>query len=130
MLLGGNDSRVLLTPRIKPSQALYYQLSRFDIPSGQRHMADLTEFLKRERGISELCFAGLGFKGPFFSLLPPHALSALPSVRKYIDSFPPDGVCVGPGPWNAACFHGGYMEPSQEPSMLGRGQSVHYARLV
>lgn len=87
MLLGDNDSRVLLTPRIKPSQALYYQLSWFDIPSGQRHMADLTEFLKRERGISELCFAGLGFKGPFFSLLPPHALSALTSVRKYIDHF-------------------------------------------
>lgn len=38
-------------------------------------MADLTEFLKRERGISELSFAGLGFKA--FIQVPSSACSGL-----------------------------------------------------
>lgn len=112
--------------------SLYYQLSQFDITK-----ADLTEFFKREKEARLWekeeylsCFLlGWALKHLYRSLLqpaldflPPHALSALPSVRKYIGSFPPDGVCVGPEPWNAACFHGVYMEPSQETSKLGRGQ--------
>lgn len=108
MLLDGNDSRVLLTPRVKPSQA--YTISLVSLIY-QRHMADLTEFLKREREVRlwekeeylSCLLLGWALKHPHRSLLqpaldflPPHTLSALPSVRKRIGSFPPDSFCIGP----------------------------------